>query len=201
MMLTLALLLAAHGLIHLLGFAKAFGVGRPSTIAQPISPLLGSSVARSRRFSFWLPRGAVRVATRLVGDWRLRDCRVDVRDRACLVRREVRDARPTSRRWSASSSASWLKGPLSLRAAYDATSIARSERAAPAAPITDADLAHLPDPVQRYLRVSRRRRPAARPQFSRPDARPDPKRPRRAMDCRSRPSSTTSSTNRRVSST
>ena len=46
------------------------------------------------------------------------------------------------------------QGPLSLRAEYEGDVGRALERAAPAAPITDADLARLPDPVRRYLRVS-----------------------------------------------
>src|SRR5436190_13735576 len=46
-------------------------------------------------------------------------------------------------------------GPRSLRAAYERDVDDALERSAPAtAVVADADLAHLPPPVQRYLRVA-----------------------------------------------
>jgi hypothetical protein len=46
------------------------------------------------------------------------------------------------------------QGPVSLRAAYERDVDRALARVAPAAPITDEDLAPLPAPVQRYLRVA-----------------------------------------------
>jgi len=59
MVLTLALLLAAHGLIHLLGFARAFEVADMPQL-QPISRFLGG---------LWLAAGCLFLfaATALVG--------------------------------------------------------------------------------------------------------------------------------------
>ena len=36
-----AIVLVVHGLIHVLGFAKAFGFAEPPQLAQPIAPWLG----------------------------------------------------------------------------------------------------------------------------------------------------------------
>lgn len=46
------------------------------------------------------------------------------------------------------------QGPSSLRAEYERDVEARLSTVPPGEPITDADLAHLPTPVQRYLRVT-----------------------------------------------
>ena len=42
MVLTLAFLLAAHGLIHLLGFARAFGLADLPQLTRPIPPVFGA---------------------------------------------------------------------------------------------------------------------------------------------------------------
>jgi len=47
-----------------------------------------------------------------------------------------------------------VHGPFSLRAAHDADVERGLARAGAAPPITEADLAHLPPPVQRYLRTT-----------------------------------------------
>jgi|SRR5687768_13515359 len=41
MLTAIAILLVVHGLIHLLGFAKAFGLAELRHLTQPISPFLG----------------------------------------------------------------------------------------------------------------------------------------------------------------
>ena len=67
MMLTLALLLAAHGLIHLLGFARAFGFADLPQLTANFA-VLRQFVARRGVSLSGCRGGAVRVATRLVGD-------------------------------------------------------------------------------------------------------------------------------------
>ena len=152
MVLTLALLLAAHGLIHLLGFARAFEVADMPQL-QPISRFLGG---------LWLAAGCLFLfaATALVvwprGWWAIGAGAV-VMSTVVIV--------PA---WSDAKFGMLanvlvligvavgflLQGPLSLRAEYDGDVDRALERAASPAPVTDADLARLPDPVRRYLRAT-----------------------------------------------
>jgi hypothetical protein len=73
--------LALHGLIHLLGFAKAFGLARLPQLTQPIGPLLGLLWLMAAFCSSPLPRrwstpladyrsfGPARLASRGEGRW------------------------------------------------------------------------------------------------------------------------------------
>jgi hypothetical protein len=152
MVLTLAFLLAAHGLLHLLGFARAFGVADVPQL-QPISPFFGSLwlaaaclflVAAAALFvwprGWWaIAAGAVMVSTLvIVPAWS--DAKFGMLANILVLGAVVVGF--------------LLQGPLSLRAEYDGDVGRALERAALAAPITDADLARLPDPVRRYLRVT-----------------------------------------------
>jgi hypothetical protein len=152
MALTLAFLLAAHGLIHLLGFARAFGVANVPQL-QSISPLFGSLwlaaaclflVAAAALFvwprGWWaIGAGAVLVSTVvIVPAWS--DAKFGMLANVLVLVAVVVGF--------------LLQGPSSLRAEYDGDVDRALERGAPAAPITEADLAPLPDPVQRYLRAS-----------------------------------------------
>lgn len=152
MVLTLAFLLAAHGLLHLLGFARAFGVADVPQL-QPISPFVGSLwLAAACLFliaaaalvvwprGWWaIAAGAVMVSTLvIVPAWS--DAKFGMLANVLVLGAVVVGF--------------LLQGPLSLRADYEGDVGRALERAAPAAPITDADLARLPDLVRRYLRVS-----------------------------------------------
>jgi len=152
MVLTLALLLAAHGLIHLLGFARAFGVAGVPQL-QPISPLFGGLwlaaaclfLGAAAALLMW-PRGwwaigagAVIVSTVvIVPAWS--DAKSGMLANGLVL--------------IAVAVGFLLQGPLSLRGEYDGDVDRALERTAPTARITEADLAPLPEPVRRYLRVS-----------------------------------------------
>ena len=152
MVLMLALLLAAHGLIHILGFARAFQVANVPRL-QPISPMFGGLwlaaaclflVAATALFvwprGWWaIGAGAVIISTLvIVPAWP--DAKFGMLPNGLVLIGVVVGF--------------LVQGPFSLRREFDGDVDRALDRAAQAAPITEADLARLPDPVQRYLRVS-----------------------------------------------
>ena len=146
-----ALVLVVHGLIHVLGFAKAFGLADLSQLTQPISLLLGA---------VWLLAAVLFLAAAAAlftwprGWWAIGAC-------AIVVSMFIIVPSWTDAKFGALGNLVALigvvfgflaQGPVSLRAAYDRDVDRALARIAPAEPIRDADLAHLPAPVQRYLR-------------------------------------------------
>ena len=146
-----AIVLIVHGLIHLLGFAKAFGLADLPQLSKPISPSLGalwllaallflaSAAALFVWPRWWCAIGACAIVVSMfliVGFW-------------------------TDAKFGALGNFVALigvlfgflaQGPVSLQAAYERDVDRALAHLAPAEPIGDADLAHLPVPVQRYLR-------------------------------------------------
>ena len=151
MTIVFAVFLVVHGLIHLLGFAKAFGLARLPQLTQPIAPLLGLLwlmaallffAAASSMFvwpRWWWAVGACAVGVSMVvivSSWT--DARFGALANLVAV---------------AGLAFGFLaQGPASLRAAYDRDVDGSLARVEPLEPITDADLVHLPAPVQQYLR-------------------------------------------------
>jgi len=143
-------LLILHGLIHLMGFAKAFGFAELPQLTQPISRPLGvlwllagllmlTSALTPARW-FWLV-GAVALllsAGVILSAWH--DAKFGMLANAIVLLAVV---------YSFAS-----QGPLSLAAEYrrDVAALAAPGGAPPL--VTEADLAPLPAPVQRYLRVT-----------------------------------------------
>jgi Family of unknown function (DUF6544) len=156
MTIAFAIVVVVHGLIHLLGVAKAFGLADLPQLTQPVAPAMGVLwliaaglfLATAGSLFLW-PRGwwalgaaAVVVSTiAIVPSW------TDAKAGA-LVNLVV----------LAGVVIGFLaEGPVSLRASYDRQvdrGFADAAPAAPAGSITEADLAPLPVPVQRYLRVA-----------------------------------------------
>lgn len=153
MTLVLGIFLILHGLIHLLGFAKAFGFAELPQLTQPISPFVGV---------LWLTAGLLFLAA--AGSlflwprwwWAVGAC-------AIVVSMLIIVPSWTDAKFGALANLIALvgvvfgflgQGPVSLRAAYDRDVDRALARVAPAEPVTDADLAHLPVPVQRYLRAT-----------------------------------------------
>ncbi|MEY4580677.1 MAG: hypothetical protein RL701_5380, partial [Pseudomonadota bacterium] len=146
----LTVLLIGHGLIHLLGFAKAFGLAPLPQLSQTISPPLGvlwllaalmliaSAFVPSRWF--WLSGGLAVASSSIVIGSAWHDAKFGMVANAILLVAVVY--------------AFAAQGPLSLAAEY------RRNRAGILTPfrtptlITDADLEPLPVPVQRYLRIT-----------------------------------------------
>lgn len=150
----LAAVVVVHGLIHLLGVAKAFGLAPLPELSQPIRPMMGvlwlvaatlfvaSAAALYVAPRWWWLIAAVALAVSLpplVASWP--DTRAGVIAALIVAVGVVAGVRTT--------------GPGSLRAQYD-----REVRTIVATPpstadlLTDADLAALPPPVQRYIRLT-----------------------------------------------
>jgi hypothetical protein len=153
MRLAFAILLTVHGLIHLLGFAKAFELAELPQLTRPIPPLIGV-VWLAAAVLFLLAAGALFVWPRWW--WAIGAGAIAVSMVAIVP--SWADAK-----FGALANLVVLigvaygflaHGPVSLRAAYE-RDVERLLPASPAADVlTDADLAHLPAPVQRYLRTS-----------------------------------------------
>jgi hypothetical protein len=153
MRLAFALVLAAHGLIHLLGFAKAFAFAELPQLTRPIPPVIGV-VWLAAALLFLLAAGALVVSPRWW--WAIGACAIAVSTIAIL---------PS---WTDAKFGALVNlvalvgvvfgflahGPISLRAEYDRDVERLLAPAATADVLTDADLALLPAPVQRYLRNS-----------------------------------------------
>lgn len=147
-----ALLLAAHGAIHLLGFAKGFGLAPVAQLKEPISRPAGA---------LWLVAALLFLATAALlyaapGQWWLAAAPAVVLSQA-LVFRAWTDAR-----FGTVANAIVLvplavallqRAPWSLRAEFDRAVAARPPAAVagPSDAVTAAELAHLPAAVRRYL--------------------------------------------------
>jgi hypothetical protein len=147
-----AVLLVVHGLIHLLGAAKAFGWADLPQLAQPISSVAGA---------LWLGSAGLFLATAVSlflwprGWWLVGAAAVALSMAVILPAW-------TDTKFGAVANALVLvgvgfgllsQGPFSLRAEYERDVESLVSAPASATLVADADLAHLPAPVQRYLRV------------------------------------------------
>jgi hypothetical protein len=148
-----AVLLVLHGLIHLLGAAKAFGWATLSQLREPIAVGTGGLwLAAAILFIaaagslYWWPRGwwavgAVAVAASIAAilpSWS--GAKFGLIPNAIITVAVVFGF--------------LSQGPFSLRAEYDRDVQSRSRRRVSLERVTDADLAALPDAVQRYLRMT-----------------------------------------------
>lgn len=146
-----AIVLGVHGLLHLLGCVKAFGLADLPQLSQPISPSLGI---------LWLLTCLLFVAAAVSlfvwprGWWILGACAIGMSMFAIVPSW-------TDAKFGGLANGVALIGVLfgflsqgstSLRAAYEHDVDRALERPAPERPITDSDLGHLPVPVQHYLR-------------------------------------------------
>jgi hypothetical protein len=145
------IVLVVHGLIHVFGFAKAFGFADLPQLTQPVSPLLGA---------VWLIAALLflgAVAAMFVwprGWWAIGAC-------ATVVSTFLIVFFWTDAKFGALGNLVALigvvvgflaQGPYSLRSAYEHDVDRALARGAATDPIRDSDLARLPEPVQRYLR-------------------------------------------------
>lgn len=154
----LLVVIVVHGLIHFMGFAKAFGLADLPQLAQPISVGMGI---------FWLAAGIVYLAAAAFLAWTPRYWWMVGLGAVVLSQIVIVSA------WSdakVGTIANLLvlagavfgfaaQGPLSFRTEYRREVGERLERTASrpetnGALVTEADLAPLPEPVQRYLRLS-----------------------------------------------
>ncbi len=148
-------LLVIHGLIHLMGFAKAFGYAELAALTQPISRSLGA---------LWLLAALMFLATAAVylggvrGWWALGMV-------ALVVSQGLVFVSWTDARWGTIANllvlagvlvGAAMGGPTSLPAELERELDSRLEpsRRAPARPIAASDLEALPAPVRRYLEAT-----------------------------------------------
>jgi hypothetical protein len=150
--LAIAVLLAIHGVIHFMGFAKASGYASLPQLTQPVSRGMGM---------VWLAAGLLVLigAVMLVAwprYWWIAGAVALVLSQA-VVMSAWRDA------WAATIpnvmlllavTHGWLtEGPLSFRAEFDRDAAIGLARPLEATVVTESDLKPLPAPVQQYLRV------------------------------------------------
>jgi hypothetical protein len=148
-----AALLVVHGLIHLLGFAKAFGLAELPQLRLPISStlgvlwllaallFLGTAVALFAWPRVWWVAGAVALFVSLaviVPSWA--DAKLGLVANAIVAVGLVFGF--------------LSQGPLGLQAEYERDVRRSLEGPVTTEPVTEADLARLPAPVRRYLRLA-----------------------------------------------
>jgi len=147
-------LIGMHGLIHLMGFAKGFGYADLPQLTQPISRPWGlawlaaallvttsAAMLGAGGRSYWIPGafGLVVSQAVILSDWS--DAWAGTVGNVLLFLVVA---------------FGWLtEGPRSFHAQYLHDAHAGLERLVPTPIVTEADLARLPDPVKRYLRVTR----------------------------------------------
>jgi hypothetical protein len=143
-----------HGLIHLMGPAKAFGQAELAQLTTPISrtmgvawlaaavALLATAALLALSFRSWWIMGLIAVVLSqavIVSAWG--DAKFGTIANVLLLAGVVYGF--------------MSQGPLSFAAEYRREVEARLAEAPPSpAPLTEADLAPLPEPVQRYLRLT-----------------------------------------------
>jgi hypothetical protein len=149
----IAALFVLHGLIHVLGFVKAFGISDVAQLAQPIShPVgllwlaaavlcLGAAASIFLAPRWWWAVGAASLVISqivIVSSWG--DAKVGTLTNVALL--------------VAVGYGFASRGPLSLRAEFehDLKRVWPPVRSASSDAVAEADLDRLPDPVQRYLR-------------------------------------------------
>lgn len=143
-------LVVVHGVIHLMGFAKSFGLAELAQLTQPIARPMGvlwltaalamlvTAVMLLVAPRWWWAVGAVAIVlsqVAIVGSWR--DARVGTLANAIILAGVIYGG--------------LARGPRSLHAAYE-RAVAALPHAAPGPTLTEADLAPLPPPVRRYVR-------------------------------------------------
>ena len=146
-----AAVLVVHGLIHLMGFAKAYGYAELPQLTQPVSREMGLA---------WLAAGLLVAASAVMlvasphHAWIVGIAALVVSQ--AVIASAWRDA------WAGSAANvllllvvayGWFtEGPQSFRAAFERDVAAGLARSMEAPMVVEADLRALPEPVQRYLR-------------------------------------------------
>lgn len=148
-----AIVLVVHGLIHLLGFAKAFRLADLPQMTQPISPLSGV-LWLTAAILFLAAAGSLFLWPRWW--WAIGACAIVVSMVAIVPSW-------TDAKFGALANLLALigvvfgflaQGPTSLRAAYERDVDRALASIAPVQALAEADLVNVPAPVQRYLRTA-----------------------------------------------
>lgn len=148
-------LIIAHGLIHFMGPAKAFGLADLPQLTQPISRGMGV---------VWLAAGVAMLLAGAAFVWGPRVWWLIAMGAVLLSQIAIVSSWTDARAGTVANILVLLgaiyglasQGPPSFRASYAhavETRLAAREHEEPPA-LTEADLAHLPESVQRYLRVT-----------------------------------------------
>jgi len=148
-----AFVVSLHGLIHLMGFAKAFGLAALPQLLQPISRPMGLVwflaailIEGAVVALFVWPRGwwMIGAGALLLSQWAIvsswSDARVGTFVNFVLLLGVVYGL--------------LTQGPTSFRAELDREVARGLSRPVTTATLTEADLAPLPEPVQRYIRLT-----------------------------------------------
>jgi hypothetical protein len=148
-----AFIIALHGLIHLMGPAKAFGYADLPQLTQPISRVVGlvwlaaavlmlAAVAALFAWprGWWIIGAVALVASQAAIFTSWSDAKAGTIANLILL--------------AGVAYGFFTQGPASFRAQFERDIRAGLARPVDAAPLTDADLAPLPYPVQRYLRAT-----------------------------------------------
>jgi hypothetical protein len=153
MIIVFSILLVVHGLIHLLGVAKAFGAADLPQLTEPISASFGT---------LWLVAAVLCVATAVSlfvwprSWWMVGACALLVS--VIVILSSWPDAKfgllPNGVLLVGVIFGFLTQGPYSLRAEYEADRERLISTTAPKHPVIDADLSHLPPAVQRYVRLT-----------------------------------------------
>ncbi|MBL8685439.1 MAG: hypothetical protein JNK05_40055 [Myxococcales bacterium] len=154
MRIVLSIVLLLHGLLCVLGFAKAFSLAALPALALPISKPMGV---------VWLASAALLIASAAGLAWQTSWCWVVALLGAILAQVAIVASWQDARFGTLGNLlalfvalyAAFAWGPFGFRAEYHRRARAALERASRAGPprvVTEADLASLPDRVQRYLR-------------------------------------------------
>ena len=149
----LLVVLVVHGVIHVMGFAKAFGLVAMPQLTQPISREMGL---------LWLAAAGLMTISAVLSvlsprHWWIGGALALIVSQLAIVS-AWRDA------WAGTIINGVLllavlhgfltQGPWSFRSEFDENVVRRLATARQAEPITEQDLARLPDAVQRYLRAT-----------------------------------------------
>lgn len=146
-----ALFLTIHALIHIVGFAKAFGLASVSGRLAPISRAAGV-IWISATFLFLCATASIVLAPRAF--WVVAILGTIVSQFA--IAKSWKDARfgtlPNVAVLLCAIYAAFAWGPFGLRAEYESRTAARLVRLSPNQLLTERDLEPLPPQIQRYLR-------------------------------------------------
>lgn len=147
-------LLGVHGVIHLMGFAEAFGYADLPQLTQPIlrgwgvmwlvaaSLILTATVMFARHSrGYWIVGGVAVVTSQALIFSAWRDAWAGTAVNAILLV-------IAAHRW-------FTEGPRSFHAQYLRDAAAGLGRSVSGSTVTEADLVRLPDPVRRYMRLTR----------------------------------------------
>jgi hypothetical protein len=145
-------LIAVHGLIHLMGFAKAYGYAELPQLSQPVSRVMGL---------VWLTAGLVVFASALLmvawprGWWIVGAVTLAISQAVIVTAWHDAWAGtiPNIILLAAVVHGCFTEGPRSARAQFEKDVALGLARPLEAPRVTEADLAPLPEPVQHYLRA------------------------------------------------